>query len=326
MTEKIDRRLFLTALTAVAAPSFLARPAAAESWPTKPVRIVVPFAPGGNTDGIARLMSQRLGEALGQQFVVEDRPGANGQIAAETVARAPADGYTLFLAALPQIAVFPAMTKVSYDPVKDFAPVSLISTNPFVLMVHPDFPVHSVAELVARARAAGDLIPYGSGGHASLTHIAMALFLKRAGIEMNHVPYKGGGPAMADFLAGHVPIYFANLSEALPFATNGRVRMLGISSAERSPQLPQVPTIAEAGYPGFDVITWNGLFAPAGTPAPIVTRLATECAGATKELAQRFSDYGVNPKGVGLDQFAAIIAADIPKWAEIVRVTGVALQ
>jgi tripartite-type tricarboxylate transporter receptor subunit TctC len=326
MTEKIDRRAFLAALAAVAAPPFLARPAAAESWPAKPVRIVVPFAPGGNTDGIARLMSQRLGEALGQQFVVEDRPGANGQIAAETVARAPADGYTLFLAALPQIAVFPAMTKVSYDPVRDFAPVSLISTNPFLLMVHPDFPVRSVAELVARARAAGELIPYGSGGHASLTHIGMALFLKRAGIEMNHVPYKGGGPAMADFLAGHVPIYFGNLSEALPFATNGRVRMLGISSAARSPQLPEVPTIAEAGYPGFDVITWNGLFAPAGTPAPIVTRLATECAGATKDLAQRFSDYGVNPRGVGLDQFAAIIAADIPKWAEIVRITGVALQ
>ena len=199
MTEKIDRRAFLAALAAAAAPPFLPPPAMAESWPAKPVRMVVPFAPGGNTDGIARLVSQRLGEVFGQQFVVEDRPGANGQIAAETVARAPADGYTLFLAALPQIAVFPAMTKVSYDPVKDFAPVSLISTNPFVLMVHPDFPVHSVAELVARARAAGELIPYGSGGHASLTHIAMALFLKRAGIEINHVPYKGGGPAMADF-------------------------------------------------------------------------------------------------------------------------------
>jgi tripartite-type tricarboxylate transporter receptor subunit TctC len=181
-----NRRQFLAAALAAAT----VRPAAAQSWPTKPVRLIVPFPAGGNTDGIARLIGQRLAQALGQQFVVENRAGANGMIAAETVARAAPDGYTLFLASLSQIAVFPAMTKASYDPVKDFAPISNIGINPFVLMVHPGFPATTVAELVARARAEPNVIAYGSGGHGSLSHMTMALFLRRAGIEMNHVPYK----------------------------------------------------------------------------------------------------------------------------------------
>jgi len=326
MTNTINRRHFLAALGALTAAT--ARAAAAQGWPVKPVRIIVPFAAGGNTDGIARLLGQRLGEALGQQFVIENRAGANGLIAAETVARAAPDGYTLFMAALPQIAVFPAMTKVSYDPVKDFAPVSDIGTNPFVLMVHPGFPAQTVAELVARARAQPNEIAYGSGGHGSLGHLTMALFLKRAGIEMNHVPYKGGGPAMADMVAGHVPIYFGNLSEALPFAANGQIRMLGISSLKRAPQLPQVPTISESGYPGFNVLTWNGLLAPAGTPREVIDRLAKECAAAAKDktMAERFAGYGVEPLGDGPDEFAATIAADIPAWAEAVRIAGVALQ
>jgi len=326
-----NRRKFLAALTALAAASarpVTAQPSQAQSWPTKPVRMIVPFAAGGNTDGIARLIGQRLAEALGQQFVVENRAGANGMIAAETVARAAPDGYTLFLAALPQIAVFPAMTKASYDPVKDFAPISNIGVNPFVLMVHPGFPVTTVGEFVARARAQPNMIAYGSGGHGSLSHMTMALFLKRAGIEMNHVPYKGGGPAMADTVAGHVPSYFGNLSEALPFAANAQIRMLGVSSTARARQIPQVPTISESGYPGFNVITWNGLLAPAGTAKTIIDRLAKECAAAVKDPAvvQRFAGYGVDPLGDGPAEFAATIAADIPVWAEAVRITGVALQ
>jgi tripartite-type tricarboxylate transporter receptor subunit TctC len=249
-------------------------------------------------------------------------------IAAETVARAAPDGYTLFLAALPQIAVFPAMIKASYDPVKDFAPVCNIGINPFVLVVHPGYPAKTVGELVARARAEPNMIAYASGGHGSLGHMTMALFLKRAGIEMNHVPYKGGGPAMADVVAGHVPAYFGNLSEALPFATNAQIRMLGVSSTVRVPQIPQVPTIAESGYPGFNVTTWNGLMAPAGTAKAIIDRLAQECAAAVKEdaVAKRFATYGVEPVGDGPAAFAATIAADIPVWAEAVRIAGAALQ
>jgi tripartite-type tricarboxylate transporter receptor subunit TctC len=325
-----NRRQFLAALGAFAAAprSVAAQTWSTQNWPTKPVRVIVPFAAGGNTDGIARLIGQRLAEALGQQFVVENRAGANGMIAAETVARAAPDGYTLFLAALPQIAVFPALTKASYDPVRDFAPISNIGTNPFVLMVHRSFPATTIAELVSRARAAPNMIAFASGGHGSLGHMSMALFLKRAGIAMNHVPYKGGGPAMADVVAGHVPTYFGNLSEALPFAANQQIRMLGVSSAKRAPQLPQVPTIAESGYPGFTIITWNGLMAPAGTQKAIIDRVARECAAAVKDPAvlQRFATYGVDPSGDGPEQFAATIAADIPVWAEAVRITGVALQ
>jgi tripartite-type tricarboxylate transporter receptor subunit TctC len=319
-----NRRQFLAALLAIGSM----RPAKAQSWPAKPVRIIVPFPAGGNTDGIARLMGQWLTETLGQQFVIENRAGANGMIAAETVARAAPDGYTLFMAALPQIAVFPAMTKASYDPAKDFAPISNIGVNPFVLMVHPDFPASTLAQFVAVARDKPNTYAYASGGLGSLSHMAMALFLRRSGVEMNHVPYKGGAPAMADTVAGHVSAYFGNLSEGLPFAASGQIRMLGVSSATRVPQLPQVPTFSESGYPGFSVVTWNGLLAPAGTPVEVIDRLAKECTAAVKapSIAQRFARYGVEPLGDGPAAFAATIAADIPTWAEAVRITGVALQ
>lgn len=326
MTNMTNRRDFVAALAAAAA--VMARPAAAQSWPTKPVRIIVPFAAGGNTDGIARVTGQWLSSALGQQFVIENHPGANGAIAAEMVARAAPDGYTLFMAALPQIVVFPAMTRTSYDPVKDFSPVSDIGTNPMVLIVNPSFPPRSIAEFVDYVRTRPNEVAYASGGIGSLGHLTMALFLKRAGIEMNHVPYKGGGPAMADAVAGHVPVYFGNLSEVLPFVASGKVRPLAISSVERSAHLPQVPTVSESGYPGFKVTTWNGLMAPAATPKDIVARLAKECAAGVKDegVLQRLAAYGVEPLGDGPDQFAATIAADIPVWAEAVKIAGIALQ
>ncbi len=307
----------------------VAAPAAqAQSWPQKPVKIIVPFAAGGNTDGLARIMSQPLSAAFKEQFVVENRPGANGVIAAEYVAHAAPDGYTLFMATSPQIAIYPSLTKVPYDPVKDFAPVSNIATSPFVLTIHKSFPAKTLKEFVDYVKARPGQVPFGSAGTGSLTHLSAALFLARAGLQMNHVVYKGGGPAMADLIAGQIPMYFANVSEAAPHADTGEIRLLGMSSLERWPRLPDVPTIAESGYPGFQTVTWNGLMAPANTPRTIIQRLAEECAKAVKDatVRERFANYGVQPLGTTPEEFTRQIAADIPAWKEAVTISGVKLD
>jgi tripartite-type tricarboxylate transporter receptor subunit TctC len=323
----LSRRMFLA--FGVALPVFFDVPAAlAQSWPQRPGKILVPFAAGGNTDSIARLIGQWLSQRTGQQFVVENRPGANGTIAAEAVARSTADGYTLFMAALPQIAIFPAMTKVPYDPVKDFMPISNIGSNPFALIVNPDLPTKTLQEFVAYVRAQKENVPYASGGTGSLSHLSMVLLLKRAGLEMTHIPYKGGGPAVADIIAGHVNIYFANLSEALPQAKAGNVRVIAVSSEQRTPQLPDVPTVAEQGYPGFRTVTWNGLMAPAGTPPDIISRVATEVGAAVKDptIKERLGTYGVDPVGDEPDHFAETIKADIIMWSQAIKLAGVTMQ
>jgi tripartite-type tricarboxylate transporter receptor subunit TctC len=303
----------------------LVGPIQSQSWPEKPVKIIVPFAAGGNTDGIARTIAQRLGETFGQQFVVENRTGAGGTIAAEVVARSPADGYTLLMAALPIIAIVPAMSKTRYDPMNDFAPISNVATNPFVLAVHKDVPVKTLAEFVAYVRAQPQKLSYASAGIGSLNHLSMALFLKLADLEMIHVTYKGNAPALSDVVAGHVPAIFTNLSDALPQAAGGTIRLLAISSEQRVPQLSDVPTVSESGYPTFKTLTWNGLMAPAGTPKPIIDRIATEVRRAVKDpkLVERFASYGVDAVGSSSEQFAATIAADITLWAEAVKIAGV---
>src|SRR5471030_1662466 len=222
-----------------------ARPALAQAWPERPVTMIVPFAAGGNTDSIACMTAQRLSEAFGNQFVVENRPGASGSIAAEFAAHAQPDGYTLFIAALPVMAIVPAMMQVRYDPQKDFAPISNIATNPFALVVNKDVPVKTLQEFVDYVRARQGQLSYGSAGIGSLNHLSMALFLKRAGLEMIHVVYKGNAPALLDVVAGHVPAMFSNLSDALPQTNSGNVRMLAVSSAKRSALAKQVPTVAE---------------------------------------------------------------------------------
>ncbi len=300
-------------------------PAQSQTWPQRPVTVVVPFAAGGNTDGIGRSIAQWLSDRLGQQFVVENRAGAGGAIAAEMVAKAPADGYTLFVAALPQIAIVPAISQTRYDPVKDFAPISVVGTNPFVLAVNKDVPVKSVPEFIAYIRKAPQPLSYASAGIGSLNHLSMALFLKLAGIDMIHVPYKGNAPAMSDVVAGHVPAIFTNLSDALPQAAAGSIRLIGVSSETRAPQIPDVPTVAEQGFPTFKTRTWNALMAPAKTDPPIIARVATEVAAAAKDpgFAERLNHLGVDPLGNSPTEFAALIAADIPFWAEAVRIAGV---
>ena len=297
--------------------------AAAQEWPQRPVKVVVPYAAGGNSDEIGHLLAQRLGKTFGQPFVMENRAGASGAIAAEAVARSPADGYTLFLANLPQIAIMPVAMRTSFDP-KDVVPISVIATTPLVLVVHPSLPVKSLPELVSYARDQHGQLTYAAVGSGSITHLAMALFLKRAGVEMTPVMYKGGAPAVTDVIAGHVKAHFAIASNVVPFAAGDMLRLLAVSSAQRLPQIPDVPTMIEAGFPGFKMLNWTGLMAPAGTPKEIVTRLAQEVSRFVKDpdIAARLRAGGLDPLGNTPDEFAAMIAADIPLWAEAVKIAG----
>jgi tripartite-type tricarboxylate transporter receptor subunit TctC len=303
--------------------------AQAQSWPRRPVRVLVPFAAGGNIDLIARLTCQRLSEVLGQQFVIENRVGGNGTIAGAAVARAQPDGYTLFWAGPAVMSIFPAITKSAYDPVKDFKPISVIGVNPQVLVVNAKLPIKTVSEFVSYVKAQPHKLPYaGGGGPGSLSNLLMALFLKRAGLQMTSVSYRGTAPAMTDLVGGQIPTMFVPLSEALPQAQAGNIRMLGVSGEKRAKQAPQVPTIAESGFPGFHGASWNGLVAPAATPDDIVNRLAAEFARAAKEpkFAARLDQEGVVPLGSNPADTAKFIAADMALWAEAVKVAGVSLQ
>ncbi len=298
--------------------------AAAQDWPQRPVRVVVPFPAGGNTDVQARIVSERLSASLGQQFVVENRVGAAGAIAADFVARAPADGYTVFFAASPQIEIVPLVQKVSYDPIKDFTPVSIVGTNPFVLGVQASLPVNNLKEFVRYVKARPGQLAYASGGTGTIGHLSGALFLSRAGLEMTHVPYKGGAPAVQDLVGGQVQMYFGNASELLQHAKSGKIKLLAVSSEKRAAQLPGIPTVAET-YRGFRTITWNGFLAPAGTPKPIVERLAQEIAKIVREpeTIQRLERIGVDPLGDTPAQFEKFIASDAPLWREAVKAAGV---
>ncbi len=312
-------------LASVLAASTLSQSAQSQDWPQRPVKIIVPFAPGGNADGMARIVAQRFNEVFGQQFIVENRTGAGGAIAVEAVVRSPADGTTLLWGVQPQIVILPAIAKVPYDPVKDLAPISVLATNPFVLVVSGKLPVRTVAEFVAYVRAQPAKLSYGSSGVGSVAQLAMALFLKRAGLDMTPVHYRGNAPALADVIAGHVPTMFSSLADALPHAASGGVRLLAVSGAGRAAQIPDVPTVGESGYPGYNVVTWNGLMAPAGTPRPIVDRIAAEMARAVKDpkVAERLTAFGVDPLGNNPAEFAALIAAEIPVWIEAVNLAGV---
>lgn len=297
----------------------------AQAWPQRPVKVVVPFPPGGVTDSIARITADWLAPRLGQPVVAENRPGASGAIAAEFVARADADGYTLLSAATPQLAVVPHVQKIPYDPIKDFAPISIVGTNPFALGCNGEkLPVKDLGEFVRYVKERQGQLSFASAGTGSVGHLTMALFLARAGLKMEPVLYKGGGPAMADVLAGHVPCYFGNLNELIPHASGGRIRVLAVSAERRAAQLPQVPTVAEQGYPGFRTVTWNGYVAPAATPRDIVDRIAREIAAGCKDAAfvERLNKIGVDPVCGTPREFVAAIRDDLNIWKEAVQAAG----
>ena len=298
--------------------------AQAQQWPLRPIKVVVPFPPGGVTDSIARITADWLSPRLGQPVVAENRPGASGAIAAEFVARSEADGYTLFSAATPQLAVVPYVQKISYDPVKDFAPISIVGTNPFALGCNEKIPAKTLAEFISYVKERPGQLSFASPGAGSVGHLTMALFLARAGLKMESVLYKGGGPAMADVVAGHVPCYFGNLNELIPHAGGGRIRLFGISGERRAPQLPHVPTVAEQGFPGFRTITWNGYVAPAATPREVVERVAREIGAACKDavFVERRNKIGVDPVCGTPGEFAQAIRDDLVTWKEAVQAAG----
>jgi len=297
-------------------------------WPQKPVKVIVPFPPGGVTDSIARITADWLSQRLGQPVVAENRPGASGAIAADLVARAEPDGYTLFSAATPQLAIVPHVQKINYDPVRDFAPISIVGTNPFALGCNTKIPATTLKQFVDYAKARPGELSYASPGSGSVGHLTMALFTARAGLKMEAVLYKGGGPAIADVIAGHVPCYFGNLNEIIPHAGSGKLNVLAVSGPSRAPQLPQVPTVAEQGYAGFRTVTWNGYVAPAATPKPIIERIAREIAAGCRDagFTARLEKIGVDPVCGTPAEFEKAVREDLAIWKEAVQAAGMKPQ
>lgn len=313
--------VFLCALVAM---SDAARAAGAPAYPAKPIRFIVPFAPGGGNDLIARLIGGKLADSWGQQVVVDNRPGAGGNIAAEIAARSAADGYTIFLFNSTN-AIAPSLFKsVPFDPIKDFEPVILIATSPFALVVHPSTPAKSVKELIALAKAKPGVLTYASGGNGSSTHLAAEEFKQLAGIQMIHVPYKGGGPALIDVIGGRVTMYFSSLPPSLPHIKAGRLRALGITSKERSPLLPDVPTISEAALPGFESGSSYGIVVPAHTPKSIVLKMNAEIARlvATPEVSARLKEQGLHAGAGAPQDFGRFMKAEIAQWARVIKASG----
>ena len=322
--KHLTRRLFIGSLVALPF-SNLPNVALAGQWPNKSVRVLYPYAAGSAGDVTARLFAQRLGEVFGQPFVVENRPGANGTLGVEAVARAPADGYTLLWSPSPPITISPAMTALPYDPVKDLKPISAVALNTMALIVNAKTPITTVAELVSFVRQRPRQLTYAEGGIGSTNHLAMALLLNSAGLYMTNVSYRGSGPALNDVIAGHVPIMFSPLADLQPHIESGAIRVLAVTSNQRSAYLPNVPTLNESGFPALKVPAWSGLMAPAATPKPIIERLAAEVGRAIKDskFAEQLNRRGVEPLGTTPEELAAMISGDIALWAEAVKIAGV---
>ncbi|WP_043361771.1 tripartite tricarboxylate transporter substrate binding protein [Belnapia sp. F-4-1] len=316
---------------ALAALALLARPARAQpGWPARPVRMIVPFPPGQATDLMARLLADQLTPRLGQPCLVDNRSGGAGLPGMEMIAKAPPDGYTLGMASSGPLSINPAvMARLPYDVERDFAPVALVFTTPLVVVVNPNAGIASLPGLVAKARAAPRAIDYASGGPGSSLHLAAEGFCQRAGIQLNHIPYRGSAPAMADLIAGNVGLMFDSLASALPHVQAGRIRALGVTSPARMLQMPDVPTVAEAaGLPGFEMLGWAGLVAPAGTPAPVVGRLAEEVLALVRgeAMAARIAELGATAAPLGPEEFGTYIRSELVKFTAVARAADVRLD
>jgi tripartite-type tricarboxylate transporter receptor subunit TctC len=313
------RCLVTTALFAIATC------ASAQNYPTKPIRLVVPFPPGGTTDILAREVGERLGVALGQPVVIDNRPGAGGNIGAELVAKSAPDGYTLLMATVGTHAINASLySKMPYDHIKDFAPVVLVAGVPNVLEVTPSLPVHSVADLIKLAKEKPGQLNFASSGNGTSIHLSGELFKTMAGVSMTHIPYKGSAPALADLVSGQVQLMFDNLPSSLPQIKAGKLRAIAVTSAQRAPALPDVPTIAESGLPGYEASSWFGIVAPAGTPPAVINRINAEVDQWLRapETNDKLLAQGAIAAGGTPEQFAAHIRSETDKWARVVKASG----
>lgn len=296
----------------------------AQAYPVKPVRVISGFPPGSGADITARLVGQKLGEALGQQFLIDNRPGAGSNIAAELAAKAAPDGYTIFIGTVANAINATLYAKLPFEFARDFAPVTLATSAPNVLVVHPSLPVKTVQELIAFARARPGQINYGSAGTGTAPHLSAELFKSMAGITLVHIPYKGSPPAVTDLMGGQVTMMFSPASSVLPHVKSGRLRALAVTTAARLPTLPDLPTVAESGLPGYETVTWFGFVVPAATPRDIVVRLNAEIGRvlAQPEVRQQFAGQGIDVIGGTPEEFAAYIRAEIVKWARVIKASG----
>jgi len=296
----------------------------AQAYPAKPIRLVVPFPPGGATDVLARILAAQWTEGLGQSVIVDNRAGASGAIATEFVARSPADGYTLIMATASTQAINPAVSKVPFDPVKDFTAVGIVGTSPLALVVHPSVPARNVAELIALARRIPGKLDMASFGAGTVSHLAGELFNAMNKTSMLHVPYKGGPPAMADLIAGHVSVYFDTLSNTLQPAKAGRIRILAVTSAQRNDAVPDVPTVSESGVPGYVVLTWFGIFGPAKLLPDVVSRLNAEIARSIgrADVAAQMRSLGLDPLSAAPEVLGEAVRRDYATWSKLVRERG----
>ena len=306
----------------------LTAPANAQSYPNKPVRVVVPYPPGGPTDIVARVLFQQVSEATGQQFLVDNRAGAGGNIGAEIVAKSPADGYTLLIGTTAHAINMSLFKNLSYDVQKDFAPVSLLTQGPLVLVAHPQFPANSIKEVIELAKSKSGGLNFASSGNGQSTHLSAELFNTMAGIKMSHVPYKGSAPALTDVMSEQVDVMFDTTLSAMPFVKAGKLKALGLTSPVRSPAAPDVPTIAESGLPGYEVFAWNGVFVPAGTPKAIIQQLNDQIRKAMllPQVKDKFSAQGFAASWNSPENFGVFVKNEVDKWTRTVKASGATLD
>jgi tripartite-type tricarboxylate transporter receptor subunit TctC len=317
---KVKSTRVILALTAAIA----AAPVGAQSFPAKPIRFVVGLAPGGGTDIVARMVGTKLSQNINQQVIVDNRPGASGNIAAELVARSAPDGYTLLVTTASHV-INPALfKKLNYDPIKDFAPVTQLTAQPYIFVVHPTMPAKNVKEFIALARSRKEGLTYASSGSGLLGHLAMELLKSVSKFEATHVPYKGAAPALMATISGEVDAFFPTIISGTPQVKNGKLRAIAVTTKERSPLLPNVPTVAEQGFPGYEVSGWYGLLAPAAVPKDVLATLNTETVKVLRdpEVKQRMASEGAAPVGSTPEQFAAYMRSEAQKWAKVVKLSG----